>query len=607
MLLRECSQFWRINLMSTALLSLLWMSAALVGVARANDLEKYYAEKSPAKRALVIGNSAYTTLGRIPSSKTDGEMIKARLEKLKFDTVDYYPDVKTVDEFEDVVIPGFRHKVKEGDLVVIYFSGHGFSYGADNFLVPTEMPIPISGKQITKFAEPVDALIGAVAKREPGLIMTFIDACRSVGGIVVNDNLEGLQGVSKGHIAPTNRHNRVNHFIFYATSPGEIAEGFNETTRLSRFTQALYDKIATPSQPFVSVFRDIANEVLEVTNEGQNPYHHDFSKTDPPLLPTEEYVAAVREAWRSTLPRRDPKEIAKFLRRYSISLHASACRDFLRDDWASRYTRVSPVAVERAFERTDFGSVGILRLETPLAYERSVDVGEEQALGMLADARLGLVTAESPEAGVLMRRSKEVLSRYLESLSTHKTTVTTKELVGLTRPDRNAVVMRHINAGTLLEINNVIQAADNQTYVSVTLPETATNFFIRIPTEIPQLLQLGNPLKEVLAPPRAASIPDLVDPAPIRNALAELKAQGFNITWVSLSTAAVLPAQNELERAKMESEQDARLLRLANAEYIIKNELKDEGMDSRQITSISGSSDFSGDGVRVRFFGVKRT
>jgi len=92
-----------------------------------------------------------------------------------------------------------------------------------------------------------------------------------------------------------------------------------------------------------------------------------------------------------------------------------------------------------------------------------------------------------------------------------------------------------------------------------------------------------------------------VDPDPIRAALAELKAQGWKITWVSLSTAATVD----------EVEQETRAARMANAEFILKHSdvpLFISGSNSNiasRITSVSGREDFSGDVVRIRFFGVR--
>jgi hypothetical protein len=212
-------------------------------------------------------------------------------------------------------------------------------------------------------------------------------------------------------------------------------------------------------------------------------------------------------------------------------------------------------------------------------------------LDKLSNAELGIVTTLTTENVPVTTRALEF---YLQTLDDHKTAVTTQDLKGLKSPNAAAASER-IPSGTVLEINDVSKVSDTLGYVSATVQGETSPLFIRVETPALLLNILGYPLKEIIAAPRPDSIPDLVDPAPIRGAIAELKNQGWEITWVSLSTAAPAPTDSEYE-------QDARLLRLANAEYIAKN----EGVAGRRITSVSGKDDFSGNGVRVRFFGVKK-
>jgi hypothetical protein len=560
--------------------------------------------------------------------------MKSRLEELKF-KVDYEPDVKTADDFE-ASIRKFRQKVSKGDWVIIYFSGHGFSYGAGNYLVPTEMPIPVKREELPLHAVSVDGLIGAVARRDPGLIMVFLDACRSVGNILTDaaahapvpdgrglradvhyrkvahpiyhstassriaevisatGSIPGAgqvpEGLVQGYSKPITHPLKVNYSIFYPTDAGALSEGTSATDRLSTFTHALFNRIGTAGKSFLSVWLNIATDVA--TESAQDPHIYGNSKTDPYFLPTEDLLKDQREAWRSILGSRRPVEITKFLYRYSVSLHAAACRLWLDEAQAAPYAQVSPSAVDRAWDTANDGRAGILRLEkAPLVFERQLEQSQEQSLDKLSNAELGIVTTLTTENVPVTTRALEF---YLQTLDDHKTAVTTQDLKGLKSPNAAAASER-IPSGTVLEINDVSKVSDTLGYVSATVQGETSPLFIRVETPALLLNILGYPLKEIIAAPRPDSIPDLVDPAPIRGAIAELKNQGWEITWVSLSTAAPAPTDSEYE-------QDARLLRLANAEYIAKN----EGVAGRRITSVSGKDDFSGNGVRVRFFGVKK-
>jgi len=623
-----------------------WLSIVMTSVAGAYDETKYHVEIEPKRWALVIGNKSYKSMAEVQSSKVDGEEMRSRLTQLNF-TVDYYPDVKTADDFE-ACVRQFREKVSPGDWVIIYFSGHGFSYGGSNYLVPTEMSIPIKRDEITLQAITVDGLIDAVAKREPGIIMLFIDACRSVGNIIADDATggpppvsglkadiaepryekvshpifysrasgrvaegvsvtggvvgagRGLEELVEGHSKPKRLLRKVNYIIFYPTDPGEVSEGFS-ADRLSTFTNSLVNWIGTAGQPFLGVFRRIMAEVSENTGERQNPNVYLFSKTDPYFLPTEQHLKDERESWHSILRKRDYTAISTFLYLNSVSLHAVACRLWLNDAQAATYTKVSPAAVERAWEAANEKRVGILRMEgAPLVFERQLEQSQGLELDKLSNAELGVVTTETEGAGQLtylagnVKTTSRVLDFYLKSLDDHKTVVATRDLIGLKSRHDDGDSQR-IPAGSVLEILDVTRVSATLGYVRATIRGETSTLFIKVQAPEVLLNTLGKPLKEIMVPPRPDSIPYLVDPTPIREALAELKNQGWDVTWYSLSTAALAPTDKE-------EEQDARLLRLANAEYILKN----EGVEGVRITSVSGKDDFSGNDVRVRFFGVKK-
>lgn len=608
-----------------ARLIILWLiclSVAPAAAARQDGLDKYRVAKEPRKLALVIGNSAYedgSGLTTVTSAGTDAERMRERLIDLGF-TVDYYCDVRTSDAFENLILDSFKRKLSKGDWVVVYFSGHGLSYGAGNYILPTQMRIPVPKNLLSTKALLWDGLINALARREPGLIMVFSDACRTVSGVVDENTtgvfeetteppggwrLEDWVGCSVvniperegGDVAPLTLPTStvgVNTMIFYATQPGSFADGFNDATRLSRFTHALYNRIGTAGRPFSSVFNQIMADVWGASLHSQKPFPIPNSITDPYLRPDQRYLDQEWESWDGILRNGQREEIEQFFYLHSVSRFAAGCLAWLADHPPAPYTGVSPAAVERAWDVAD-GHVAILSLrEQPLELERTLEAGEGQSPEMLSDEQLGLVSARTSK--VIGTPQRSLLSFYLGTLDNHRTVVATKALRAFAEPRAGAAELKPIRSGTTLEVNNVIQVSDTVGYVGATPPGADAPVFVRVesPAEL-TVVRPGNALKEIMAPPRPDSIPDLVDPVPITEALAELKAQGWTVTWVSLATAAAPPGDEKRL-------QDAlRAMRLANAEHILKN----AGIKSVSITSVSGTKDFSGDGVRIRFFGVK--
>lgn len=556
--------------------------------ATASAAETYACERAPKKLALVIGNEEYTNLERLPSARTDAEGMRDRLTDLGFD-VTFHLNVKSRGDFQSEVFRDFRRKIDEGDLVLFYFSGHGFSYGQHNYLVPTEMPLNINEEGVRMLAISVDSFESLVASHDPGLTMFFIDACRTLGGFVIkgpgDTNL-----VDKGPAEQRNHELGVNSAIFYATKPGAVAVGSAATGETSVYTRHLLAHIGTEGKPFQSVYHRVIAEVRVNTGDKQFPGIYFWSSTDPFLKPTARNLEEQKESWQSVIEARDYDSVKVFYYLNSVSACADAARKWLKNNVAaaSRYTRASPVAIDRSWRADNQERVSVRRLALPqFAFMRTLDADETAELSAASDAELGLVPAGTTP------RVSDPLVYGLAAIDAHETVVATRTLVGRADPSASARVVKSIPSGTQIQINGVTVGADSGTYVSASTPGAGEPFFVRIleSVEVLQPLQLGLSLKEVVAPPRPDSIPDLASPDPIEAALAELKSQGWTITWVSLATA---PTDDELE-------QNRRTVRLLNAEHILKR----AGVDGTRITSVSGREGFSGDGVRVRFFGIR--
>jgi hypothetical protein len=106
------------------------------------------------------------------------------------------------------------------------------------------------------------------------------------------------------------------------------------------------------------------------------------------------------------------------------------------------------------------------------------------------------------------------------------------------------------------------------------------------------IVELGQSISEFVVKPRSQGLADLIDPEPLRDAVAELRNQGWEITWISLSTGAV---NDEIQQAIRDA-------RLAHARYV----LKQMGIPGKRMTAVTAVNDFKEDGVRIRFFGVHK-
>jgi len=620
------------NFTFDAAIHLLCLFVLLVGAspARAQDnncAHDYFCEKEPKRIALVIANTDYANLEKLPSAATDAERMKQRLVELGFE-VDSYNDVQTPFQFWQEIVPDFRKKLSTGDFIVFYFSGHGFSYGADSFLAPTALPLSMTVQHVTDHAIAVESFKSTLETHSPGLILFILDACRSVGALQIKtkDDPTAENLVAKGPADMERRDTAVNTVIAFATRPGHIALGSSQQGQLSPFTDALVENLNTEGKSFSSIFRKAAAELEAATTPPQVAGTFDWSRTDPYLKPTDQNLRDAKEAWLSALTSATPKGVRVFLQLNSVSRHVTAAKKWIADhpdmELSKGFTRVSPVAVDRAWRSSGDHMVAIRRLSVPLAFTRSVSEDEKPTLRELSNADVGLVrsgikptelaaqttgseflTTIAPDEAVHTDLFRNSLAYSLANLDAHGTVVATQALIGRSQPQSNSKIIERISPKTLLEIRSVLLTEGNNVWVQAESGEDSTPFYFKVePQPTADVLELGRSIKEILVPPRPNSLPELVDPAPIKAAIAELKAQGWKITWVSLSTA---PAANE-------NEQETRTARMANAEYILKQSdipviaAKGRRVDiSERITSVAGRAGFEGDAVRIRFFGIK--
>ena len=73
--------------------------------------------------ALVIGNSAYRNVAKLPNPINDAAAIAATFRKANFDTVDSRSDLAVAEMRK--VLREFGARARDADVAVIYYAGHG--------------------------------------------------------------------------------------------------------------------------------------------------------------------------------------------------------------------------------------------------------------------------------------------------------------------------------------------------------------------------------------------------------------------------------------------------------------------------------------------------
>ena len=237
-------------------------STALTPAAPAINLEA-----SASKRyAIIIGNSDYEAVPDLPNAVADARSMAKFLRAQGYD-VRHHEDI-TKRGFENVLRSAMFDIDKDTE-VVLFFAGHGFQIGSENYLVPvdsnfdTVYDVPFETVSLGSLVN----IIGARAR----LQVVILDSCRDnpfagqVGLTQIGNELRETRTGFASLAAP------LNSLMIYSTSPGAVAldgEGTN-----SPFTTALLETAAeNPGAPVKDIFEEVRRDVYQSTGGRQVPW-----------------------------------------------------------------------------------------------------------------------------------------------------------------------------------------------------------------------------------------------------------------------------------------------------------------------------------------------
>ncbi|MDO9298857.1 caspase family protein [Bradyrhizobium sp.] len=258
--------------------------------------------------ALVIGNSAYQSAPKLSNPANDSEAMSGTFKAAGFDVVEFKRDLKASEMRR--ALRDFSDTVRDADVAIIYFAGHGIEIDGTNYLVPSDAVLE---RDIDAFDEaiPLERLLSVIEPAKK-LRLIILDACRdnpfakSMRRTVASRNIgRGLAKVEPGS---------PNTLIAYAAKAGSTA--LDGDGRNSPFTAALVKHLPKPGLDLRKAFGFTRDEVLKVTNNKQEPFIYgslggeDFALVPPPAVQRDpaqavrgDYELAervgTREAWDS--------------------------------------------------------------------------------------------------------------------------------------------------------------------------------------------------------------------------------------------------------------------------------------------------------------------
>lgn len=401
-----------------------------------------FAEK---RVALVIGNSGYQHVAKLPNPANDAGLVARTLKAAGFDSVDLRLDLTNADLRR--ALRRFADKAQDANIAIIYYAGHGMEVDGTNYVIPVDAVL----KRDTDVLDEAVSLNRVLAAVEPAkrLQLIILDACRNNPFADRMKRTIAFRSVGRGlaKVEPTNS----NTLIAFAAKAGSTAEDGNGAD--SPFAIALAKEIARPGLDVRRAFGYVRDDVLKATGNRQEPYvYGSLGGDDLPLVPASQVTArrpvidpgaairhdyemaaqvGTREAWDGFIATHPDGFYAKLAIAQLKKLDAEAARAA-----AAEKARLAEAQAKQAAE------------ESQLAAERRKAI----EVARLAEARRAKATAEAKAAEDIARLAE--IKAKAEALQLAKAAEAAEDKARLAEAKLKAETMRQAKASEEARLAN---------------------------------------------------------------------------------------------------------------------------------------------------------
>ncbi|MCL2716034.1 MAG: caspase family protein [Alphaproteobacteria bacterium] len=296
--------------------------------------------------ALVIGNSNYRKVPKLPNPTNDAADMAASLQRLGF----------TVTQLSDLDYNGFRNALidfgkaaKTADKAVIFYAGHGMEIDGKNWLIPVDAELL---SEINVYAEAInlETLIDiSVLPKVIGLVV--LDACR-------DNPFSALPGAHQRSLAvPIRRGTRPSEVSNPAPSsaplPGKGSRGLAAVAvsdnvmvgfaaaagttaqdgvgRNSPYSDALLHHVETPKLEVNYLFRKVHDDVLRKTRTQEPAVYGSLSSLEvflsgPPIAAEDASADGERVAWAYVRTTNEVTTLRRFVDQFPAGPHRTSAR-----------------------------------------------------------------------------------------------------------------------------------------------------------------------------------------------------------------------------------------------------------------------------------------
>lgn len=214
------------------------------------------------RMALIIGNSNYLNSGKLSNSINDANAMAKTLKSLGF-SVMILVDAKQIEMKK--AIDDFGMILKEYDVSLFFYAGHGVQVNGSNYLVPIDAKIE-SENDVEYNCVHAGRILAKMEDAGCRTNIVILDACRDnpfakswTRDISVHGRGLAFMNAPSGSL------------IAYSTSPGKTALD-GEAGKNGVYTSALLKHLLTPNISIEEMFKRVRVTVEAQTNNKQIPW-----------------------------------------------------------------------------------------------------------------------------------------------------------------------------------------------------------------------------------------------------------------------------------------------------------------------------------------------
>ena len=276
-----------------------------------------------ARHALLIGNDNYLEVSKLKNAGADADAMASALRGASYEvTIIKNRDLRQM----KTDIRQFKAKIRGGDEVVFFYSGHGVQIGATNYLLPVDLRSD-SEDQVKDDALALSKVLEDLREQKPALVLAIIDACR--------DNPFKGQGRAIGGRGLTGVSGATGQMVIYSAGEGQQAlDRLSDTdpVRNGVFTRVFVKEMERPGLTIDQIARNVREQVNKLArsrNHDQVPAIYDqvlgqfyFFAGSAPAVASAVAPAVAADGnielayWQSVKDTRSAVELGSYLKRY---------------------------------------------------------------------------------------------------------------------------------------------------------------------------------------------------------------------------------------------------------------------------------------------------